>query len=288
MARFGLARRALVAALLAVLVAAPLAMARAAEYRLLHVRTLAVSVDRTQAHIGGQLHLTVRTAVGERVEALPELILPDLTAFQVLADAERVEHAASGTTFVAVLTIAPNLPGSSVIGPAYLDAIDPGTHRALRYRSNTVVVTALASAPSQAREIIAQVHRLLPLDILFVLAVIVGSLWLLRPRAEGTVAVAPPRSEPSTPALPASEGLGVWVERLRAAPTRANAAGARAALWARLGARERETAQDVLGRLSDPTGRSAVAAAERAAFVEPAREAAAARDLADALARLVG
>lgn len=287
MARFRLARRALGAALLAAFVAAAPAMARAAEYRLLHVRSLAISVDRSQARIGGSLHLTVRAAVGERVEALPELILPDLTAFQVLADAERIEHAASGTTFVAHLTISPNLPGAGVIGPAYLDAIDPRTRKALRYRSNTVVVSVLASAPSETQEMIAQVHRLLPLDILFVLAVIAGALWLLRPRAGGATADVPPRSEPAAPLRLGAEGLSVWIERLRATPTRANAAAARAAIWARFGAGERETAQDVLRRLSDPAGRSVVTAAERAAFVEPAREAAAARDLADALAGFV-
>lgn len=284
MARLRLARRALGAALVAALGAAAVTAAQAAEYRVLHVRALTVGVDRTQARIGNPLHLTVRAAVGERVEALPELILPDLTAFQVLADAERLEHTPGGTTFVAVLTIAPNLPGRSVIGPAYLDAIDSRTRQALRYRSNTVAVTALASAPSEAQEMIAQVHRLLPLDILFVIAVIAGALWLLRPHGRGAVADDPRPAERSAPALPMADGLSVWVERLRAAPTRANALAARAALWARLGAREGETAQDVLRRLSDVAGRGAVDAAERAAFVEPVGEAAAARDFADALA----
>ncbi|TAM60343.1 hypothetical protein EPN52_05650 [bacterium] len=274
------------AALLGAFAAAVLPVAAAAaEFRVLHVRALSVTVDRMQGWVARPLHLTVRAVVGARVDALPELILPDLTAFQVLADSERIEHSTRGTTFTAVLTIAPNLPGRAVIGPAYLDALDPRTGRGMRYRSGTVTVSVLAAPPGEAQRMIAQVHRLLPLDALFVLAVIVGALWLLRPRNAARVDRAAPLPLPGTP--PPADTLGPWIQRLRDAPTRANAVAARAALWSRLGAPERATAQDVLSELKDPAGRGAVAAAERAAFVEPSAEARAARDFAEALAGLV-
>jgi len=259
--------------------------ARGDAYRVLHVRALTISVDRTHVPLGQALHLTVRAVVGERVQALPELILPDLTAFQVLADSERLDRQADATTYVAVLTITPNLPGPAVIGPAYIDAIDPRSRQPLRYRSNTVTVVALAAAPGEAGGILTRLKALalggLALVGLATAALALGALALARRRRPA--AAADHALEPFAPALPPGEALAAWVARLRHAPSRANAVGARAALWERLGAGERETAEDVAARTSDARWRRAVAAAERAAFVEPGGEAASALHLADAL-----
>ncbi|MDE2572623.1 MAG: hypothetical protein KGM44_08900 [bacterium] len=261
--------------------------ARAGAYRILHVEALSIGVDRTRVQLGEQLHLTVRAVVRDRVPALPELVLPDLSAFQVTADAQRYEHAGGSTTYIAVLTIVPNLPGRTRIRAAHIDAIDPRTHQALRYSSNTLVVQVSGRAPGEAAQVLRRLRMLLALNAGVVIAIVIAALWLLRTRrgihpiarqsSAGELASSPPQL------LPADERLAHWVSRLRQSPTRATATAARAALWERLGAQRQETAQDVLRRTADRRWRRAVTAAERAVFVEPPGEAAAAHALAEAL-----
>jgi len=289
-ARIDLGRASLVRTLVVALTLAASLNARADAYRVLHVRTLAISVDRTRVRVGEPLHLTVRAVVGDRVEALPELILPDLTAFQVLADSERLVHLDDTTSFIARLTITPNVPGRLRIGSAALDAVDARSGRAMRYRSGTIAIEALPVTPDEAARVLARAREIGVTAVAVVLACTAGLLVVLRRVAAGSAAASsapalPVLSEAASP-LPAPDTLAAWADRLRHAPTRANAVAARAELWARLGAQVTETADDVLRKTSAMAWRRAIRAAERAAFVEPAGEAAAARELAEALEAL--
>ena len=280
-----LARRviAVAAALAALAIVAGGARAQTLVY--LHVRAFGLSVDKTSVSVGEPFHLILHGHVDEGIDALDNVVLPNLAGLEDLGDERRCTRTKSGTDCVETLTIDANAPGDREIGPATLSAIDAASGKPRNFESNivTVHVTGQPKVPQETPEPNPLTDLLwwAARSIAFLLLVAIALwalIWGLR-RLPHTAA--PPASAPPPPPPPAAVPPDEWETRMRELvaalerePTRARAVAVRAALRERVGARDEETLADLVAR-NAANGHGATLAAlsavERAAFCEEAR-----------------
>ena len=140
-----MARNAALVAVLAVCLGAP---ASAQALQRLHVRSMVAGVDPQRVRLGDMVRLRVRIHVDEHVARLDNVILPDLSGFDVLGDERRCVAVRRGTDCTETLSLAPSAAGVHTIGPVSLDAVDARNGRPTRFGSNAVSVTVTAATLS--------------------------------------------------------------------------------------------------------------------------------------------
>ena len=92
--------------------------ARAQPLPTLHVRGFALALDRTSVNVGQAFHLSLKTHVDERLSALDNVVLPNLSGLEDLGDERRCSASKNGTDCVETLTLDAQDPGDRTIGPA--------------------------------------------------------------------------------------------------------------------------------------------------------------------------
>src|SRR5580700_93667 len=106
----------------------------------LHITALGLHADARVVRPGQTFHVIVHVHVREKRDRLDELVLPALTNAVDLGDERRRVPARDGTDFYETLTVAASTVGTASFSPAYIDAIDPASGRALRYSSQPLSV----------------------------------------------------------------------------------------------------------------------------------------------------
>ena len=265
-----------VASALAAIVVADVASAQ--ELATLHVRDFSLSADRTGVRVGEPFHITITARLGERLTALDNVTLPNLSGFEEIGDERRCSDESSGSTCIETLTLEPTQPGDQTIGAATLSAIDARTGRPSRFITGTLAIRVAGSGPfgGDVRDsLYGLAEGLLRFALIALLLLLAAAAlwWGYRRRPAREPALA---SQPGTPAVRMGEppaGFGSLVAALAAEPTRERVFAVRQALRERANAREDETLADLVRRRALPDGPAvvALAAVERASFCEETR-----------------
>ncbi|MGD0050764.1 MAG: hypothetical protein ABSD03_02950 [Vulcanimicrobiaceae bacterium] len=290
-----MARASSVATALALLGAlAATAPATAQGLRTLHVDALSMRADRQAIPVGATFHVAIHVHVREHVDALDELVVPDIGTMQPLGDERTVTHANGGTDVVETLTLAPTQPGSFTFRPAYLDAIDGRTGRPSRFSSNPLRVTVVAvggspvdAAAGALRQVALVVAILVGVAVVVLLALALVRIGRTRTRASVTVAAPVPQPPPAPAAPPRTsrDEVAAALRRYRTAPANGELRDLRAALFVAAGVAPGATLRDALQAQPGEPLRSALLAAERAAFGAPGVRDAASAELIGATER---
>jgi hypothetical protein len=245
--------------------------AHAQSLRRLHVDVLAMRADRTRLQVGQVFHLAIHVRVRENVQALDELVIPDLGTMQSLGDERHTAHGPAGTDVVETLTLQPTTSGPFTFQPAYLDAVDARTGRPSRFSSNavTVVVAGPSLVDSFAARLVQVIEQsalvVLGLIVLIVLLVALARRIARRPRR----VVKPPPAVVVPPLAPRRTPKDVVAEALRAyrvTPSGTQLLALRAALFTAAGVCSGATLRDAFAQSPDHRLRVALIAAERSAF----------------------
>lgn len=283
--RFADAKRIGLAGAIAMLALAPVRTA-AQGFPRLHVTALGMHADARVVRPGQIFHVTVHVHVRERRDRLDELVLPALTDAVDLGDERRRVPAADGTDFYETLTVAAQTVGTAAFTPAYIDAVDPDTGRALRYSSQPLTVrvvsgTGVPDADSGALLRLLVGAALAVIAVLLVVIVPVVALVQARRRPPPASTAPPVAPAPAPAAAPPEDPLRAAARAYRAQPDDATLDGLRNALFARAGAPAGSTFADALHALGgrDPQLARVMAVAERARFGPDAERGPAARDL---------
>jgi hypothetical protein len=260
--------------------------ANAQSLRRLHVDALSMRVDRAQLHVGQVFHLAIHARVRENVQALDELVIPDLGTMQSLGDERHTVHVPGGTDVVETLTLQPTVSGPFRFQPAYFDAIDARTGKPSRFSSNvvTVVVEGPSRLDSMAAQLTAALERAAVIALGLIVALVLATALARRLRRPAKpspvrVAAAPP------PLPPRREPRDVVADTLceyRVTPSTGQLHALRAALFAAAGVSSGATLRDALTHAPDQRLREALIAAERGAFGPEYARAAASVELIDA------
>ncbi|HEV8021972.1 MAG TPA: hypothetical protein VGP41_11945 [Candidatus Lustribacter sp.] len=254
----------------------------------LTITALGLHADQSIVRPGQAFHVTVHVHVHEKRDRLDELVLPALTNAVDLGDVRKRVPAADGTDFYETLTVAASTVGTASFTPAYIDAIDPRTGRALRYSSQPLTVrvasgTTVTDADPNALMRLLRRAALIAgaFFVLFAIA-IVALIRLLRRKPRPAVrAAAPPPAAPARPPAPRGDPLRAAFDAYRARGDDATLDALRNVLFTRAGAAPGATFADAVRALGsrDPQLTRAIAVAERARFGPVHERAAAARDL---------
>jgi hypothetical protein len=283
--RFADAKRIGLACGIGMLALAPVAASAQALPRL-HITALGLHADARVVRPGQTFHVIVHVHVREKRDRLDELVLPALTNAVDLGDERRRVPAPDGTDFYETLTVAASTVGTATFTPAYIDAIDPATGRALRYSSQPLSVRVASGTGVEDADPGALMRLLRRAALIagaaFVLLAI-GIVLLLRrrrrPPPAASAAPPPPMPErkPASPADPLREAVRAY----RARRDDVTLDAVRNALFARAGAAAGGTFADALAALGtrDPQLARLMAVAERARFGPDHERAPAARDL---------
>jgi hypothetical protein len=251
-------------------------VASAQELATLHVRDFTLSADRTSVRVGEAFHVTVAARLGERITALDNVTLPNLSAFEELGDERRCSDEASGSTCVETLTLDATAPGDQTIGAATLSAIDARTGRPSRFITGTL---AIHVAPSGALggdvrdTLYSLAESVLRFALIGLFLLVAGAALWWGYRRRPTVAPRPAVVPTAPVSEPRPAEFGSLVEALSREPTREHVFAVRRALRDRANAREDETLADLVRRRALPDGPEvvALAAVERASFCEDNR-----------------
>ncbi len=227
--------------------------------------------DRRQVAVGEDFHLTIHARVAQRIDALDDLVIPDVGTMHVLGDERHVTHGPAGTDVDEVLTLEPAEPGLVTIAGATLDAIDDRTGKPTRFTADTVRIQIgpPASTGLPWERIIAGV-------ILGGAVVAMGALALTRlarPRRSAEIAPSVPAvvvAAPVAVALSPRDDVRVALRAYRAQPSRGTVDTLRAALYRASGVAGGATLADALRSVRDERLRTALRAADAAAFGPPA------------------
>lgn len=250
----------------------------------LHVTALGLHADARVVRPGQTFHVIVHVHVREKRDRLDELVLPALTNAVDLGDERRRVPAPDGTDFYETLTVSAGTIGNATFSPAYIDAIDPVTGRALRYSSQPLSVrvaagTGVEDADSGALMRLLRRAALTAGAVLVLLAVGIVALVRRRRRPPPPGATAPP--VPARKNAPPPDALREAVRAYRVRRDDVTLDAVRNALFARAGAPPGGTFADALTALGarDPELARVMAVAERARFGPDRERAPAARDL---------
>jgi hypothetical protein len=256
----------------------------------LHVRTFSLSADKDTIRVGETVRVTITLRVDEQVDAIDNVILPDLFGFQNLSDERALQSSGGGTQYTETLTLMATEAGDHRIGPATLEAVDAHSKRPTRFGSNTIVVRVTA-APAVVDT--GWVKQLLPIlgALVGLTVALVLFTRLARPKLGTAVRIEPEAQAapaPSTPAPSESERWRALGEALNEHPTRENVIAVRSLLRQHVGARADETFGDLLAREAGrlpPELLEAMRSVERAAFIDDVHLPSAVRDAAASLGR---
>ncbi len=284
-------RGAAIAVALAVF-AAGATTARAQALPRIHITALGMHVDTAHIVTGTPYHLTIHVHITERRDRLDELQLPTLTNATDLGDERhRVSAPGGGTDFYEIMTVSSSDPGTASFSPAYVDAIDPATNRALRFSSQplTVPVSDAGATPEPidrvTQSLMGTFHALFVAAGAIVVVGLLLALVLLRRarRRPAAPAVVPP------PDVRVVDALAEAIVAFRARGDDAALDRLRSLLFVRAGASAGGTLADALIALGgrNPALGRAMAIADRVRFGPQAERAAATRDLDDALEALL-
>lgn len=264
------------------------ATAVAQELPRLTITALALHADQASVRPGQSFHVTVHVHVREKRDRLDELVLPALTNAVDLGDVRKRVPAVDGTDFYETLTVAAGTVGTASFTPAYIDAIDPRTGRALRYSSQPLSVrvavgTTVADADPNALMRLLRRAAIIAGTLIVVLAVALGLLVRALRRRPRPVPAAPAAAPPARAPRDARPGdpLRAAFDAYRARADDASLDALRGVLFERAGAAPGATFADALRALGSRDTQLArvMAVAERARFGPAHERAAAARDL---------
>jgi hypothetical protein len=292
--------RALAIAVAIAVFAAGATTARAQALPRIHITLLGMHVDTSHIVTGTPYHLTIHVHITERRDRLDELQLPTLTNATDLGDERhRVAAPGGGTDFYEIMTLSSSDPGTASFSPAYVDAIDPATNRALRFSSQplTVPVSDAAATPEPidrvTQSLMGTFHALFVAAGAIVVVALLLALVVLRrarrrPSASPAVPARPPRVAPP-PDVRVVDALAEAIATFRARGDDAALDRLRSLLFVRAGASAGGTLADALIALGgrNPALGRAMAIADRVRFGPQAERAAATRDLDDALEALL-
>lgn len=260
-------------------------MAHAQNVPVLRITALGLHADQRVVRPGQSFHVTVHVHIREKRARLDELVLPALTNAVDLGDERRRVPAADGTDFYETLTVAAQTIGTATFTPAYIDAIDPGTGRGMRYSSQPLSVrvvlgSTVADANSGALAALLRKAALTVAAIAVVLAVAIAGLVRLARRPKPVVNAAP-AAPPPRKAGPVADPLREALRVYRARGDDDALDALRSVLFTRAGAGPGATFADALRALGsrDPELGRVLAVAERARFGPVHERAPAARDL---------
>ncbi|GAC1522608.1 MAG: hypothetical protein NVS2B8_04020 [Vulcanimicrobiaceae bacterium] len=231
-----------------------------------------MAADRTHLRVGETLRLTIAARVDERVLELDNVTLPDLAGFDTLGDERRCSASARGTDCTETLTLQPTVAGDRTLAAAVMDAVDGRNGQPSRFATNTVALRVAGEAPHLPSWLGALAWSIV-LAILPLVLVVVAAWALIwgfgrRKPVAVAVAAAPPSA---TVAIDPDVRLRELVADLAREPSRVRARAVRAALRARVGARDDETLADIVARrqMADRDRvLAALRAIERASFCE--------------------
>jgi hypothetical protein len=202
-----------------------------------------------------------------------------------LGDVRKRVPAADGTDFYETLTVAAGTVGTASFTPAYIDAIDPRSGRALRYSSQPLSVRVTAgSTPAEAGPdaLMRRLRRAAIIAGALIVVLAVALVLLVRAvRRRPRPAVASPAPAPARRDAPRGDPLRAAYDAYRARGDDASLDALRGVLFERAGAAPGATFADALRALGprDPQLGRLLAVAERARFGPAHERAAAARDL---------
>jgi hypothetical protein len=244
--------------------------AQAQSLRRLHVDALSMRADRTRLHVGEVFHLAIHVRVREKVQALDELVLPDLGTMQSLGDERHTTHGPKGTDVVETLTLEPVTSGSFTFAPAYLDAIDARTGRPSRFSSNAVTV-GVEGPPlldSFAARLIRVIERsaLVALGVIVLIVVLAALGRRLVRRERRVVKPQPAVVVPPAPPRAARDVVAEALRGYRVTPSTGQLLALRTALFSAAEVSNGATLRDALAQTPDHRLRVALIAAERTAF----------------------
>ena len=223
--------------------------------------------------------MTITARLGERVTALDNVTLPNLSGFEEIGDERRCSDEASGSTCIETLTLDATQPGDQTIGAATLSAIDARTGRPSRFITGTLAVHvapggAFGGDVRDTLYSLAEGVLRFALIALLLLVAAAALWWGYRRRPVRQAAPAPQsRLEPHAQTGEPLARFSSLVEDLSREPTRERVLAVRRALRVRANAREDETLADLVRRRALPDGPEvvALAAVERASFCEETR-----------------
>jgi len=272
---------------LAALIAALTAVAVAQTLPRLHITALGMHADKKVVAAGAPFHVTIYVHIAEQRPRLDELVLPTLTNAVELGDEQRREPRADGTDFYQTLTLTGSQPGEAHLTPAYIDAVDPATGKALRYSSDALTVTVTPGQPLDAvtRSAGAMIGSL-ALIVGGVVAIVLVLIFLVRllrrPRRPAQRTGPPPVVIPPTPnELPSDDPLRDAIALVRARGDDASMDTLRIVLFARAGLGTGATLADAIREVGDrdPQLVRTLTATERVRFGPIAERPAATREL---------
>jgi hypothetical protein len=250
----------------------------------LDITALGMHADARVVRPGQIFHVIVHVHVREKRDRLDELVLPALTNAVDLGDERRRVPGPDGTDFYETLTVTASTVGSASFSPAYIDAIDPASGRALRFSSQPLTVrvasgTAVEDADPGALMRLLRRAVLFAGGLLVLLAFGIVALVRLRRRPPPVIQPAPPPA--ARKVAPPADPLREAVRAYRSQRDGAALDVLRNALFARAGAAAGGTFADALNALGsrDPQLARVMAVAERARFGPDHERAPAARDL---------
>jgi len=274
------------AATAAVLLAFAPAGGFAQEYPRLTITALGLHADAAVVRPNQSFHVTVHVHIREKRDRLDELVLPALTNAIDLGDVRKRVPAPDGTDFYETLTVSAPTVGVAAFTPAYIDAIDPRSGRALRYSSQPLTVRVAAGTTVHDADpdaLMGLLRRAAQWSAAIVVAIVLAIVGFVRwARRRPAVPPAPP---PAAAAPPVARSNGDALrEAFAAYRTRGDddsLDALRTILFARAGAAPGATFADALRALGsrDPHLSRVLAVAERARFGPAHERAAAARDL---------
>jgi len=217
--------------------------------------------------------VTVRVVIAEKRDRLDELVLGAVDDCTIVGDERR--HAAApggGTEFLEVLTLEAGVPGTATISPAYLDAIDSRSGKALRFSTNAVSVRIGSSEPvDRTYQRLLEIARVAVVALGFLAALGAFAAWLrrrprLQPARPVTEPVAPlPALPPVAPVQPAT--LATARDSFARSRDERTLLALRAELFVRAGVRPGATLADALAVAGARRAlRLALIEAEAAAF----------------------
>lgn len=222
----------------------------------LHISALGMHADHTVVAVGQPFHVTIHVHVTEKRDRLDELVLPALSNADELGDVQHRDVRPDGTDFYQTLTVSAGAPGEAHFSPAYIDAVDPATGKALRYSSDAVTVTVTPPTPFDAltRGTSATMWSLAAiaggsLAILLVLLLLVRALRRRGPRPAPAARVLPVEALPSD--LPSDDPLRDAIALVRSRGDDAAMDTLRIVLFARAGLGTGATLADALRVIGD-------------------------------------
>jgi hypothetical protein len=238
-------------------------------YPRLHITSMGMHANRRSVAAGERFAVTIRVVVTEKRDRLDELVLGAVDDCTIVGDERR--HAAlpgGGTEFLEVLTLEAGPAGTATISPAYLDAIDAASGKALRYSTDPISVAISAGEPlDRTYRRILEISRYAGVGLGLLAVAIFVVAAIRRPRRPRPLAPEPAEAALALPVAPIEPTLANALESFARARSEVALRALRAQLFAQAGVPAGATLADALAHAGpDFSLRLALREAEAAAF----------------------